>query len=510
MNGELGKLAEDSRCNGILCPPGTWNEFGKETVSTSCKTCSASEFYGQTKCGILEKTREQEILDLLFSRTGGRYWTSAHNNWTKPGVPICQREGITCLGDEHDNEGVRVIHMNGFGIRGTLPSEIWELSHLQELAFTNNPVDVSFTGIENATKLEGLKLSKCHLRSLDGLENAHSVRELHIAQNQFEGLIPDRLFELDKLEKVFLNNNHFAGSLPSDIGRLSALKVLDLWNNRLSGALPSEIGLLFHLSELKLSENHLSGAVPAELIRLPNLHSLEIARQQGHKFAGPLPAFDENPFLRKLDASENAFTGVLPQSFLSQTNTSQKIVVDLSQNQFSGSIPERWSRFESLDINLLGNMLTGIPDSLCKQGGWNGGSVGLVGTCDAILCPPGTYLELGRQAVVTETCQDCPGGLESAPFYGSSECLNPMLTTEREILTEFYIAASGTSWLTQTGWLSNDPTCSWYGVKCNEERLVEEISLENNYLKSTSPYGVSKLFALSELKVSVDAPIWIT
>lgn len=502
MNGGIGKLPEGSRCNGILCPPGTWNEFGKETIATLCKPCSASEFYGATSCGILEKTREQEILDLVFSRTGGRYWVLAHDNWTKPGIPICQREGITCLGDENDNEGVRVIHMNGFGLRGTLPSEIWELSHLQEVAFTNNPVDVSFIGIENATKLEGLKLSQCHLRSLDGMEKAHTVRELHIAQNQFEGLIPESLFELAKLEKVFLNNNHFGGSLPSDIGRLSALKVLDLWNNRLIGILPSEMGLLSQLSQLKLSDNHLSGTIPAPLLRLSNLASFEIARQEGVKFAGPLPAFDENPFLTLLDVSDNSFTGSLPQSFLSQTNTSQNITVDLSLNRFSGSIPESWSIFESLDIDLSGNMLTGVPLSVCGKSGWNGGSVGVVGTCDAILCAPGTYLELGRQALASEACQDCPGGFESAPFYGSRACLNPMLITEREILTEFYVAANGTSWLTQSGWMSNDPTCSWHGLKCNEEGFVEEISLENNFLKSKSPFGVSKLFALSELKAS--------
>eukprot|EP00980_Cylindrotheca_fusiformis_P030465 scaffold24860_cov122-Cylindrotheca_fusiformis.AAC.6 len=500
MKGEIRKLPEESRCNGILCPPGTWNEFGKETSANKCRVCSASNYFGQTKCGVLEMTREQEILDLLYSRTGGKYWTLENGNWTKAGVPVCQREGIFCLGDKSDNEGIRVIHLNDFGLRGTVPSEIWELRHLRELAVTNNPVDVSFVGIENATSLEGLKMSKCHLRGLDGLENAQSVRELHIAQNQFEGFIPGSLFALRNLERVFMNNNDFSGSLPSEIGKLSSLQILDLWNNRLSGSLASEIGLLSHLTQLKLSDNCLSGTIPTEVLSLPNLTYFEIAQQHGTKFSGSLPSFSENPLLEVLDVSENAFSGVLPQQFLSATNTSKSILVDLSENQISGTIPASWSMFEALHIDLSGNMLTGIPESLCDQVGWNGGIVGVVGTCDAILCPPGTYLPSGRQTTAKATCQTCSGGLESAPFYGSKSCLNPLSISEREILAEFYVAANGTSWLTQARWLSKSPTCSWYGVTCNEEGLIEELSLENNYLKSNSPFGVSRVFELSELK----------
>lgn len=502
MNGEMSKINQGARCNGILCPPGTWNRFGKETEDAQCDPCPKATFYGQTSCGESERNREQEILDSLFAKTGGEYWTKPHDNWLNPNVPICQREGIFCLGDLNDNEGVRVIHMNDFGLRGTIPSEIWELKSLQEISFSNNPVELSFDGIAQAKKLLGLKLSRCNLRNLDGLENAQSVRELHIAQNQFGGTIPEQIFGLVNLEKVYLNNNHFEGSIPATIGELSALQILDLWNNQMSSVLPSEIGLLSNLVELKLSANALSGNIPSEVLELPNLASLDISRQRGGNFGGPLPSFDQSPSITLLDLSENAFTGILPQDFLLLLNETQKIEVNLSRNQITGPIPEDWERLNNLNIDLTGNMITGIPDKICHHGGWNGGKVDLYGTCDAILCPPGTASDKGRQSEAIKSCLKCDGGIESAPYFGSLKCLNPALVVEHSILSDFFAATNGMGWLEQHGWGENIPTCSWFGIECDEDGYVVEIGLENNNVKSDSVFAIAKLLSLSRLKVN--------
>jgi hypothetical protein len=508
MDGEVGRLDEGSRCNAILCPPGTSSSFGKETAESTCTECAENtDLYGQVGCGETdgEQFWEKAILDKFFSMTGGRYWNRAHANWLKPGVPICQREGVGCFNPD-DNFGVRELDMNAFGLRGTVPNDIWKLTDARLFSFTDNPVDVTFDGIEQATSLIVLKLSNCHLRTLDGLGNvSKKLLELHLARNQFNGTIPDDIFELDQLKEIYLNNNHFGGRIPTNIGKMIGLTELEIWNNRLTGVLPSEIGLLTNLATLSVSQNELSGAIPVEIQSLAQLAKLELAQQRGSKFDGPLPAFDQNPALVSIDASQNGFSGWLPPTFLAQVDGDEKVTVNLSQNLFEGPLPEAWSKFENLSIDLSGNMLTGLPETLCASNGWNNGLVGLLATCDAILCPPGTYSLDGRQIQATETCSPCSGGKDSAPYFGARECMDPRISGENQILTDFYGETNGDSWLVQRNWLSNNPVCTWYGVICNEGNFVEELSLENNFLKSGSTSAASNIFALSDLKVEAIA-----
>ena len=85
------------------------------------------------------------------------------------------------------------------------------------------------------------------------------------------GTIPEEIFKLDGLVKVFLNNNHFEGPIPTDIAKMTALTQLHLWNNRLTGPIPTEIGLLSKLETLTLSQNELSGLIPTEIQSLEML-----------------------------------------------------------------------------------------------------------------------------------------------------------------------------------------------------------------------------------------------
>jgi hypothetical protein len=102
MDGEVGRLMVESSnpCDAILCPKGSYSPYGRAIVNDgiNCSECLHNLYYGETVCEneVLQRNREVEVLDLLFSATGGRYWTAAHTNWTKPGVPICYREGIKC------------------------------------------------------------------------------------------------------------------------------------------------------------------------------------------------------------------------------------------------------------------------------------------------------------------------------------------------------------------------------------------------------------------------------
>jgi hypothetical protein len=176
--------------------------------------------------------------------------------------------------------------------------------------------------------------------------------------------------------------------------------------------------------------------------------------------------------------------------------------VDLSSNEFTGRIPAAWSRLQALNIELAGNMISELPEELCDNNGWLNGLVGLLSTCDAILCQPGTHADKGRETA-TQQCQFCFGGTAGAPYYGTQTCIDPNLRAERELLVEFYKGSNGTSWLIQSNWLTDSPTCTWYGVTCDEGGYIEELSLANNFLKGTgAPLGKpSLILTLPHLKV---------
>jgi len=52
---------------------------------------------------------------------------------------------------------------------------------------------------------------------------------------------------------------------------------------------------------------------------------------------------------------------------------------------------------------------------------------------------------------------------------GSSEI--PVL--ECEALVAFYESTNGPDWSNNTGWLTSDTPCSWYGVTCTGEHVTE-------------------------------------
>jgi hypothetical protein len=187
MNEEVGKLKS---CAAILCPENSWGAFGMASSHevARCNPCPGNKFMGSTTCAVNVTTNpEKEILDKLFTATGGRYWKSAIN-WTEHGVPICYREGVYCDADSDANSGVDELRLNGMGLEGVIPSEIFDLPRVRLIGLSDNDVDLTFEHIANATNLRTLQLSNTSIRTLVGIGRAPSkLTEIHIANNQLKG-----------------------------------------------------------------------------------------------------------------------------------------------------------------------------------------------------------------------------------------------------------------------------------------------------------------------------------
>jgi Leucine-rich repeat (LRR) protein len=440
MDGEVG-LVMPRHCDAILCPSGYWSPHGRASTKGGfeCKPCKGNHYYGETVCetGGLGKNFEVTILDKLFTDTSGRYWNVTHTNWTKPGVPICYREGVVCGYKPADmNSGVTELRLNNYGLRGHIPTEVFQLPKIRRLAFSFNPVDMSFDGIQRARTLEIIALAQTDVSSLAGIEEAQSMLyDVNVAESHLRGMFPTEIFRVSNLRGLSMNGNRLLGAIPTEIGKLTRLTRLDLSSNALYGALPTELGSLVELQQLDLSGNRLSGTLPGELEGLLKLERLNLAGQNtGSALTGPLPDFQAQPYLHYLNVSWNELSGNVPSTLLNSVDKTIRTELDFSYNKFSGAFPDQFVTFEKLNIDLSGNMIDNLPESVCTNPDWMNGITGIVSAgkkCDTILCPKGSFTVHGRQTHRDEPCISCSLKNE-APYFGSTACLDEVTKRERE------------------------------------------------------------------------------
>ncbi|KAK6943460.1 Leucine-rich repeat-containing N-terminal, plant-type [Dillenia turbinata] len=107
---------------------------------------------------------------------------------------------------------------------------------------------------------------------------------IDFSNNNFDGLIPDEMGELQSLYVLNLSGNAFTGYIPSSLGNLKQLESLDLSHNQLTGKIPSQLANLNFLSYLNLAFNDLVGLIP----RGTQIQSFSAASFEGNKgLCGP-------------------------------------------------------------------------------------------------------------------------------------------------------------------------------------------------------------------------------
>ena len=495
-NGEVGRV---NSCDAILCPKKTYNVYGMkvtELVNGTCESCPGADYMGSTFCDQTSvEYPEKVFLDKFYKETGGPNW-ARDNNWSDKGLPACQYTGVTCAGLS-ENDRVVDISLTEFYLAGTVPEDIWsELPSLVNLNLGSNvALKVSFENIRDAKFLKTLDVGDTGVRSLAGLEQSNSKLEtILLSMLGLSGTFPHELLSdgMVHLRHIDLNYNHLSGPIPTSITKLTKLKEFDCFNCGLEGSIPSEISKLKNLETLHLPRNSLTGFLPTVLGELKNLKTLDLGGQvAGNRITGPLYPFDTNPNLVYIDLSANSLEGELPESLLLASPKDEKIILNLADNQLTGTVPMILDKFQRVDIFLANNMIIDIPDELCdgNNADWMGGLVGLRDSCDPILCPPGTYSHWGRQTMKNEVCVDCPRLITDAPYFGSTHCGG----SERSALMGIYDAFGGDQWEKNRGWMTRKSICKWHGVTCSsdaptmEERVVE-LSLEENNLKPVD-YG---------------------
>ncbi|KAL3925912.1 MAG: hypothetical protein SGILL_000089 [Bacillariaceae sp.] len=503
MNGDVSSFG----CRAFLCPPGTWAPQGRTmSFETTCQSCSDdSTFWGRTECRASTSNvqREREILLNFYNVLNGRNW-KVDDGWLELDQGVCQWHGIGC--DPTTGRVTSIILRNN-GLSGTVPSDLFDMPRLQILNLESNDISFDFQAAKNAANLQSLDLSSTGMTSLVGVGNLASLPDLtffSVASNQLQGPVPQGAFTLTQLEELVLSHNQLSGPLSPAIGDMTRLKRFAVDDNSLTGQLPESIGSAVSLEVFSAGENEFSGTLPNTLNSLTNLQTLALQQVTGNGagIGGPLLAFANMAQLTSLKLDSNNLTGGLPANFLvNSRHLANKLDVGLGANKISGAIPEGWSRFDQLSVDLTGNTITQIPQSLCSKSGWMDGAVGQF-QCNAILCPSGTYNNIGRQADAATACLSCPAsgnlGATSCGQEGTTDT-----TSEINILLDFFSATGGSAWTNNDGWYGSTDYCNaFYGVQCDGAGRVTSLNLANNNLRGAVPSSIFKLDLLRELVLS--------
>lgn len=497
-----------SGCDALLCPPGTYNQYGRRVNSEPCRTCDhrgLSNWYGRTRCGAIlpETLTEAEILEEIYSATGGTTWEDT-SNWLSQSRSVCSWKGIGCETDDQGNLAITKIDLSSNNLQGYVPSIVFYLPSLRSLNVAGNAVVLSFRDIEDAASLQEVFFGSTNVVSIEGIGQATNLRTLKMDNNAFYGrTIPEELYALRNLEMLDISNCGFTGILSSTIGSMTKIQVFRGANNDLSGELPSAIGSLGQLKELTLSESNFYGSLPGSFQSLMSLQSisLDARTRKTAGLSGPMLSFSGLAHLRIIDFGGNSLTGSVPSDLLQAVDSPNDIIdVRVDSNLLTGSVPaDLASRFTRLNIDLTGNEITTIPDGFCDQiPQWLDGDVGRY-SCRGLLCPLGTYNEFGRQTSEENRCYDCPDS-EDAPYLGSRICPSVLKAEAREILKLLFQQTGGPKWKRKDGWLNdNEDICDWYGVSCRDGGSVESIILGSNNLIGRPPKELFEIFELTTL-----------
>ncbi|XP_074337674.1 putative inactive receptor kinase At5g10020, partial [Apium graveolens] len=291
-------------------------------------------------------------------------WTTQNPN-SDPNDAVCSSfYGIICESNSNSPGSVTGIVLDRLGLDGDLRfSTLSGLKSLKNLSLAGN----SLTG-----------------RLVPTLGLITSLQHLDLSGNLFYGPIPGKLNDLWDLRYLNLSRNKFVGGFPSGIERLQQLKVLDLSENGLWGDVKEFFNGLRNVEHVDLSSNEFFGSVLvdagnisgwANIVEYLDLSSnklsggflsrdvvglfrkLRVLDLGDNQLTGELPSFGDLPNLQVLRLGNNQLYGSIPGELLGSSVPVKEL--DLSRNEFSGSIPNISSTTLSA-LNLSANVLSGL------------------------------------------------------------------------------------------------------------------------------------------------------
>ncbi|XP_058110897.1 putative receptor-like protein kinase At3g47110 [Magnolia sinica] len=323
---------------------------------------------------ILELTGDiHSMLALSRTRISGKVIRTKFLCWEAR--DCCSWNGITCDGATGHVIGLDLSYLHIYG-----QVDFESIFRLQSLDLANN----SFSGPipEQMGQLFRLRFLRLHNNTLTGkiptnLTHCSKLEFLYLRRNQLSGRIPTEIGSLSKLTELDLGENNLTGSIPLSLGNLSSLSFLFLSRNNLDGSISDDLGRLASFELFGISQNELTGRIPPQLYNLSSIYILDcpprctipagvgrlnkIAKLylSGNELSGQIPysSFGNFTSLYILDLSENNLSGSIPSTIGNCINLQ---FIYLQNNHFSSSLPKQLFSLPSLiDLFVQNNSFTG-------------------------------------------------------------------------------------------------------------------------------------------------------
>ncbi len=205
------------------------------------------------------------------------------------------------------------------------------------------------------------------IKDLTGLEYANILTSIHLDGNDLGANQTNNeaiIAKLTTLGSLNVSNNSLTGSLDPDWSNLKDLGLLQADNNSLSGKLPSSYSNLTNLIDLSAYNNQLSGTLTNDYFA--NMKGLRSVNLSNNQFTGQVPEFSYNDKLQSLALNHNQLTGSLPDFSSSKQDLSS---IQVSNNQLTGVLPDSWGNLSNLTVLDVGdNQISGnVPDSFYNK-----------------------------------------------------------------------------------------------------------------------------------------------
>ncbi|KAL8538247.1 hypothetical protein ACS0TY_000284 [Phlomoides rotata] len=208
----------------------------------------------------------------------------------------------------------------------------------------------------------------------------HQLAMLGLNGNHLQGTLPPSLANCTHLEVIDLGNNMIKDTFPQWLHTLPQLKILILKSNNFYGSITSPFtnNSFTNLQIFDLSYNNFTGLLPEKLFaRLQAIKNQSISPadrlymgRKSYEYSvtlavkGAVVEFTKVlKILNTVDLSSNNFIGSIPDSL---SNLTSLRLLNLSHNSIHGSIPPALGHMSNLEqLDLSSNQLTGgIPQTL--------------------------------------------------------------------------------------------------------------------------------------------------
>ncbi|KAG5564259.1 hypothetical protein RHGRI_000455 [Rhododendron griersonianum] len=303
---------------------------------------SRTDFIGKFPCWLLDNNTRMETLILSYnSLVGPLLLPTRHmTNLLMLDISNNHLEGFLPYKIASPFQSLESFDLSTNNFEGNIPSSFGDMSALKMLDFSNN-------GLSGEIPV--------HLA-----KGCSFLFFLILSNNKLKGPVLPYQNNLPHLQVLYADNNSFT-EIPSSLYR-SALLILDVSGNQLAGKIPVFIGNI-SLWVLAMAGNQLEGPIPIEFCRLEGLRLLDLSE---NNITGAVPSCFSSSPINNIRLSKNRLDGPLPMAFKNYSTNLMEL--DLSYNQFSGSIPTWIGSFSNLSVLLLqNNSFEGnIPKELCN------------------------------------------------------------------------------------------------------------------------------------------------